>query len=267
MSASFFEATHHEGAEWFLPTDACRGPWDPQACHAGPPTGLLARATERLVPDQQLVRLTVDLTRPIPHAGFGITCEATRRGRTVSTTALTIVDGDGRPVVTARAMHVAPQPEQPLPTIPYRSPGFDDAVPGRFAIDEVPHGLPMFASGVEVRYPPGESHAPGPTVMWMRTIPLLPDEEPSGFQRIAPLADCGNAVSRNAEPAELAFVNTDLTLTLHRLPVGEWLGTDSVSRWEPNGLGISDSLLFDGHGAVGRAVQSLLVRPVDPDRA
>ena len=95
----------------------------------------------------------------------------------------------------------------------------------------------------------------------MRTVPLLPDEEASGFQRICPLADCGNAVSRNADPDPYAFMNTDLTVLLHRAPEGEWFGMDSVSRWEPAGVGISDSLLFDEHGAVGRAIQTLVIRP------
>jgi hypothetical protein len=35
---------------------------------------------------------------------------------------------------------------------------------------------------------------------------------------------------------------------------------DSVSRWEPNGIGMSDSLLFDDLGPVGRAIQVLSIR-------
>ena len=94
----------------------------------------------------------------------------------------------------------------------------------------------------------------------MRTVPLLPDESPSPFQRICPLADCGNAISRNADPTSIAFMNTDLTVLLHRPPVGEWLGMDSVSRWEPTGIGMSDSLLFDDLGPVGRALQTLIIQ-------
>ena len=106
----------------------------------------------------------------------------------------------------------------------------------------------------------GDGPEPGPTRAWMRTVPLLEDEVPSPFQRICPLADCGNAISRNADPLPLTFVNTDLTILLHRPPVGEWLGMDSVSRWEPSGIGMSDSLLFDDLGPVGRALQVLSIR-------
>jgi hypothetical protein len=112
---------------------------------------------------------------------------------------------------------------------------------------------------VEVRYPPGQDPEPGPTTVWMRALPLLPDETPSPFQRICPLADCGNAIGRNAEPAEMGFMNVDLTIVLHRDPIGEWLGSRAVSRWEPTGIGMADALLFDGGGVVGRAVQTLLL--------
>lgn len=246
--------------EWFLPTGFCRGPWDPNACHAGPPTGLLARASERLLPDQQLVRLGVDLTRPIPHAGFGITAAVSRAGRTVSTTELTIVAEDGRPVVTARGMHLARTEPGDVPTTPYPVPRLSASSPGAFPIPRGGHDLAMFSGGVEARYPPGGGPTPGPTVMWLRTVPLVLGEAGSPFQRICALADCGNAVSRNAEPDALAFMNTDLTVLLHRPPVGEWFGIDSVSRWEPSGVGMSDSLLFDEQGAVGRALQTLVLQ-------
>lgn len=257
MTESFF--TTPDG-DWFQPTDFCRGPWDPHACHAGPPTGLLARASELTLPDQPLRRLTVDLVRPIPHAGFRIVATVTRRGRTVSTTEMTLVDAAGKHIVTARGMHLAEMPPSDLPTPRYDTPRLAEATPAPFPIDVGAHALVGFRDAVEVRYPPGDAPSFGPGRMWMRTIPLLPDEPGSGFQRICPLADCGNAVSANAGTDRATFMNTDLTVLLHREPQGEWFGMDSVSRWEPTGAGISDSLLFDEHGPVGRALQTLLIR-------
>ena len=261
MPASFF--TTADG-DWFQPTDHCRGPWDPDACHAGPPAGLMARAVEALVPTQRLVRLTVDLVRPIPHAGFRLVAETARAGRTVSTTVVAILDADGRERVSARGLHITAREGLELPTTRWDPPSLRDSEPGGFPL-RAPrrHDLPAFnGPGVEVRYPPGEVSTPGPTTVWMRTVPLLPDEDPSPFQRICPLADCGNAISRNAEPDVVAFVNPDLTIVLHRDPVGEWLGSSAVSRWEPSGIGMADALLFDEQGAVGRAVQTLVVTPV-----
>jgi hypothetical protein len=48
---------------------------------------------------------------------------------------------------------------------------------------------------------------------------------------------------------------------LHREPVGEWFGIQAVSHWQPDGIGMADALLFDTEGAVGRALQTLLIRP------
>ena len=173
---------------------------------------------------------------------------------------MALVDADGKPVVTARAMHLSTGALGDLPSTPYDTPRLAEATPGQFPLRGGGHDLAMFSGGVEVRYPPGDTPTPGPTRLWMRTVPLVLGEETSPFQRICALADCGNAISRNAEPGDLAFMNTDLTVLLHRLPVGEWFGVESVSRWEPSGLGMSDSLLFDEHGPVGRSLQTLIIR-------
>lgn len=247
--------------EWFEPTAFTRGPWDPNACHAGPPTALLARASELAIPHQDLVRLTVNLVRPIPFSGFRISSEVTRPGRTVSTTKMVLFDADDREVVTAEGMHLTAS-AAPLdaPTSEYLAPDLTESVVGPFPIEQPAHDQMLFSDGVEVRYPPNEPTGPGPKRIWMKTAPILADETASPFQRICPLADCGNAVSRNADPnAGYQFMNTDLTIMIHRPPEGDWFGMDSVSRWEDTGHGISDSLLFDTQGAVGRALQTLLI--------
>ena len=78
-----------EGTERFLPTAFTRGPWDVDACHAGPPTALMARASERLIEDKPLVRLVVEIRRPIPMTGFAVRSTLDRNGRVVATTTCT----------------------------------------------------------------------------------------------------------------------------------------------------------------------------------
>ncbi|HEY5650934.1 MAG TPA: thioesterase family protein, partial [Acidimicrobiia bacterium] len=58
----------------------------------------------------------------------------------------------------------------------------------------------------------------------------------------------------------MAFVNADLMVSLHRPPHGTWIGSHTVSFWEPNGIGRADAELFDDTGPVGRAMQSLVLR-------
>lgn len=254
----FFTTDDHE---WFKPTSHTRGPWDVDHCHAGPPTGLIARALEQLAPEQRLTRLTVNLSRPIPFSGFRITAELVRSGRIVSISSASLIDQNDKVCVTATALHMAEQPAVDFPTHhkPLLKP--EEATVGKFPIQQTLHGEPAFSGdGVTVKYPAGQSHEPGPTIAWMQTVPLLATEKPSPFQRICPLADCGNAFSRNADPAEVNFMNPDLTILLHRDPVGEWLGTDATGYWEPSGIGMADAHLFDQHGSVGRALQTLLLR-------
>lgn len=255
--ASFF--TTDDGT-WFVGTDAARGPWDVDACHAGPPTAMIARALERVLPDQRLCRLTVELTRPVPMGGFRVDTEVVREGRNVSSTRADLVGRDGEIRVRAGGLHVRQVPPMEVPDAGLPTPDLDEARPGPFPLLSTLHGRPAFGSHVEVMYPPGEDAGPGPTVMWLRTVPMLPDEVPSPFQRICPLADTGNATSRNAEPDQVRFVNPDLTVALHRDPEGEWLGSSAVSHWQPDGVGLADALLFDRRGPVGRALQTLMLR-------
>ncbi len=259
MADAFFTTKDND---WFSPTQHTRGPWDENSCHAGPPTGLLARALELTVPEQRLMRITVDLIRPIPFSGFRIHAEIVRQGRTVTTSKASLLNSEGNTVVTATGLHIREQREHPFPSHETEIEPFASAQTGLFPIKQTLHGKPAFnGDGVETKYPPGQDDLPGPTIAWLKTVPLLATETPSPFQRMCPMADCGNAFSRNAEPNEVLFVNADLTIVLHRPPEGEWMGSHSKGYWESNGLGLADAMLFDQKGVVGRALQTLLLRP------
>jgi hypothetical protein len=73
-------------------------------------------------------------------------------------------------------------------------------------------------------------------------------------------ADSGNGVSAPLDYKRFLFINTDLTVHLHRLPETEWVCLDAVTRTEPHGIGMSDTLLWDERGRIGRAAQTLRVR-------
>ena len=57
------------------------------------------------------------------------------------------------------------------------------------------------------------------------------------------------------------FINADLTIHLWRAPCGEWIGLDARTLVHPGGSGIAESVLHDEHGALGRAFQTLVIRP------
>jgi acyl-CoA thioesterase len=75
------------------------------------------------------------------------------------------------------------------------------------------------------------------------------------------VADSGNGAASPLDLRAWLFVNTELTLHLHRPPGGEWIAVDARTVVGPTGLGTVSGVLFDADGHVGRSAQELIVRP------
>ena len=262
MIKSDAKAFFRRSGDHYVANDPSRGPWSEDACHAGPVTAVIARELEQAVTDKQLVRLTVVFRRPVPMSGFSISAEPEREGRNVTEANARLIGSDGRVCAVASSLHLSTIPDAEFPNASIPAPDFDEAKPGGFPVEKAVHDLPYFNSGIEVAYPPGESPSFGPTTLWMRTLPIVEGERPSPFQSLCPLADCGNGTSRNGGFELASFVNPDLTVVISRVPVSEWLASSAVSFWESNGLGMSQAQLYDTQGAIGYALQTLVVRPV-----
>jgi len=86
-------------------------------------------------------------------------------------------------------------------------------------------------------------------------------EEPSAFQRAVIVADSGSGVSQGVDYRRWLAINVELTLSFHRDPVGEWIHLDSNTAVGAEGTGRTDTVLGDGEGEFGRAIQTLLVAP------
>ena len=64
MPGAFYERDD----DGYLATELTRGPWDPEAQHAGPPSGLIGREIELLedADSFQVGRVTLEILRPVP---------------------------------------------------------------------------------------------------------------------------------------------------------------------------------------------------------
>jgi len=248
----------------FVANDPARGPWSVDHCHAGPVTGLLARAVERAVPDKMLVRLTLDLVRPVPMAGVRVAAQIGHQGRSVATARAELHDLDGRLCASATSMHLARRALGEVPTAPIVALERSRATAGPPPLPVGVHDVPLFTDFVDLAYAEGSGPGLGPKTVWMRAPPLVDGEALSPIQTLCPLADCGNALSRNAEFGEMTFLNTDLTIHIHREPVSSWLASETLSHWQPDGIGLSQAILHDEKGPVAVALQSLLLRPARP---
>ena len=101
---------------------------------------------------------------------------------------------------------------------------------------------------------------PGPATVWMRMrVALVEGEEPTPLQRVMVAADSGNGVSAALDWRTHLFINTDLSVHLLRMPETEWVCLEAETLLGSNGL--ADTALWDERGRIGRAAQTLLVRP------
>jgi len=100
----------------------------------------------------------------------------------------------------------------------------------------------------------------GPATMWLRMRqPLVAGEEPTPLQRALVAADVGNGISAVLDYHSYVFINVDLTVHFERMPEGEWVCVDAVTRPQLTGIGTAESVLSDQRGRIGRAAQSLLI--------
>ena len=100
----------------------------------------------------------------------------------------------------------------------------------------------------------------GPATFWLRMRqPLVAGEEPTPLQRALVAADVGNGISAVLDYHSYVFINVDLTVHFERMPEGEWVCVDAVTRPQTTGIGTAESVLSDRRGRIGRAAQSLLI--------
>lgn len=261
QSASVFV---RDGA-YYVPTGLSRGPWDPQAQHAGAPASLLAHVAETAVDDPAfcLARLTFELTRPIPIAPLKVQIEP-GSGRSVRRVNL-VIEHQGKPVGRATALLLKESSLDLPPADDVRLRPGPDACEEQFAVpglaDAHDGGQLFGGDAVEVWIARGSSYEPGPAAGWFRLrAPIIADAPLTPAMRAMAAADFGNGISWMLSPKDFLFANTDLTVYLHRAPVGEWIGLDSETIAHPNGVGLSTSTLYDEHGRIGMAHQNLLIR-------
>jgi hypothetical protein len=257
------DAVFTRDGEAFVPSIHARGPWDAGSLHGGAPTALLARAIEGLETPAPMrcVRLAVEFPRAVPLEPVLVSARLTRPGRKLALAEARLTTLDGTEVLRATATLLR-RGDVALPasaTIPEPAPvpGPDDGRVDRWQGGDETQGFHL--SAIELRFARGD-WGRGPALGWFRLkMPMVAGEEPTPLQRAVAFADFGNGVSRALDFREHLFVNTDLTVHLHREPVGEWVALDARTDFDRSGVGQSTSILRDQEGRIGTAAQSLFV--------
>jgi hypothetical protein len=243
-------------------TGLAAGPWDPSLQHGGAPAALAAAAAERLataVP-MRVARLTVDLLRPVPVAPLEIRSAVVREGRKIQLCQVQLL-ADRTEVVRASVLKVRTA-DVALPRHvghePLTLPGPEAGRPPKVKLS----ANPGFTDSISVSVVKGDFHLPGPAAIWFRLdLPIIAGEMTTPLMRAVAAADFCNGASSVLDFREWTFINGDLTLSLARQPVGEWILLDAETWLGPEGAGLASAKLADTAGYFGRAVQSILVEP------
>lgn len=244
--------------EQLLPTARVRGPWSPSVSgvFVG---GILAQELEQRHRSVELlpVRFTVELLRPLAMAPFTLASAVIRDGRLRVADVMAIQDdrlvaratavfarpgADPAPPWTADLSYPSP-PEAPPTTAPmWLWAGTVDAV------DADPAGSPDLS----------QWRRPGPNFGWLRFgRNLLEGIDLTPFVRVAMAGDVSSSLTHHG-PDELHYINTDYSIALGRLPVGDFIGLLATDQAGSAGAGAGAATLVDADGAFGFVTVSTL---------
>jgi hypothetical protein len=251
-----------EGSTAFT-SEAAAGPWNPQLQHGGAPASLIAWIAERMATREpmQIARLTVDLLRPVPIAPLAIRTEVVREGRKIQLCSVRLFAGETEVVRGAVLKIRSDAVEPPADTVGSETLDVPGPERGR-PLERQPDIANAFVTGLSLRFVRGSFEQPGPSSVWFRADrPIVAGESISSAMRAALTADFCNGVSAALDFKRWTFINADLTVSLARQPVGEWILLDARTWLGDQGSGIAFARLGDERGYFGRAVQSLVVEP------
>lgn len=253
------EAFFFRDGDRFVPTELTRGPWDPRAQHGGPPAALLGTALEQCErrEDAMVVRVTLEILKPIPLAPLTVSTRMLRPGRSVQLVSGTLSAG-GEEIVRAHAVRIRTVDlDVSEPQAAPAPPGPDQGNAPRY----FPTGMEVgYHTAMEGSFVRGNFTEVGGATAWLRMrYPLVAGEPVTPLARVLIAADSGNGVSSALDFRRFIFINPDLTVYLHRYPEGEWVCLDAETTVSRRGVGMSASTLYDLRGPIGRGLQSLFV--------
>ena len=244
----------------FIATQNTRGPWSPDAQHGGPPAALLGRAVERAGGEGMFVaRCTFDILGPVPIAPLDVEARVVRPGKKVQLVEATL-SADGKPVMRVASWLIRTQDLEfdtpPIPDSP--PPGPEEGE----AMDAFNDWEASYVKSMDWLFVDGAFFEHGPATAWFRMrMPLVQGEKPTPLQRVLCAADSASGISTAIDFNKWIYINTDLTVYLHRMPVGEWICLQAQTTPELHGVGFTNSLIRDVDGPIGRSGQSLYIAP------
>jgi hypothetical protein len=234
----------------YQPTDASRGPWDPKSLHGRVIVGLLGAEIERLygAPEFMPARLTVDMYRLPDLSPVEVTTRVVREGRRIKVIDAEFISGGvsaGRATCQLLRRTEAPEGNVWNPE-PWDAPKPAD-------IPEPQDTRAGMGGMWKTRPISGAFGTVGKKRIWMAEVRELVEGRPlTPFVRVAVAADFTSPFAHAGDQG-LKYINSDVTVYLHREPVTEWIGFEVVSHGATDGVAVGDCFLHDEQGPIGMA--------------
>ncbi|HEV7159161.1 MAG TPA: acyl-CoA thioesterase domain-containing protein [Caulobacteraceae bacterium] len=241
----------------FIPGSVSRGPWSATSLHARVLIGLLAAEIEGLHggPLWMPARLTVDLWRLPDLSPAEVTVRPLREGGRVKVIDAEYVSGG---VTMARASCQLLRRTTNPPVRVWSPPPWDAPRP-----EDIPppaQGIGDLGGMWTTRPITGAFGSLGQRRLWMAEVrELVAGEALTPFVRAALAADFASPFA-NAGEGGLAWINSDVTLYLHRLPVSEWIGVEVINHHATDGVAIAECWFHDVQGPIGSSSVAALAQ-------
>ncbi|HXC54939.1 MAG TPA: acyl-CoA thioesterase domain-containing protein [Rhizomicrobium sp.] len=244
-----------------MPQPAARGPWSANSLHGRVVIGLAGFELERCHGGAEWMpaRLTVDMYRLPDFSPITAVTRVIRGGQRIKVVDCELISG-GRSVARGTAQFLIRGENAPGKT--WSPPAWEaphpDTLPappaGQFGerMWKMRNVSDWFASNGARRG------------AWMAEIrELVEGFALTPFTRVAVAADFASPLANRSENS-LGYINTDMTVYLHRLPVGEWIGFEKINHGATDGVAMGECFLHDIEGRIGSASCAALRQAREP---
>lgn len=249
----FFEKT----LDGYSVNRAGRGPWDENSVHGRIVIGLLAHEIESRYggSEFQTARLTVDMYRLPGFAPVCVTTRPVREGKRIRVIdAEFFSNGVSMARATCQLLRRTTSPEGTVWSTPNWS------APRPENIDPPADRRSALGGMWEIRQISGWMGASGPRRVWMREVRELVGGLPlTPFVRAALASDFASPFA-NAGDKGLGYINSDVTLYIHREMQGQWIGLEVTNHMATEGVAVGECLLYDVTGPIGIAAVTALAQ-------
>ena len=234
-----------------------QGAWNAHEQHMAPATGIICAELDHFSArsDLRIGRISLDILGLIPAGEFQIETRIIRPGKTIELIESTM-SAHGKSCIQARTWRMMMSDTQAVA-------GLEDqkvADPDEGILwEEIRNWPGGYIQSLEARR---LDRRAGKGIVWLTNpYDMVEGQIHSDFVKLMGMVDTANGiVTRQGWPFNYTSPNLDLQIHLYRMPIGKWLGLETVQQYGDDGIGLTSSILHDLNGPFGRAEQILTLR-------